>query len=84
LVAGPRWVPETKTDWPTDRRSKDIFDFDVASIFTVEEQAKEETYEKKLVTTRSSSFLSLLLAASCFLLVCCFTYDPEDGGCINT
>jgi hypothetical protein len=21
LVAGPRWVPDTKTDWPTDRLS---------------------------------------------------------------
>jgi hypothetical protein len=21
LVVGPRWVPDTKTDWPTDRRS---------------------------------------------------------------
>jgi hypothetical protein len=21
LVMGPRWVPDTKTDWPTDRRS---------------------------------------------------------------
>jgi hypothetical protein len=21
LFAGPRWVPNTKTDWPTDRRS---------------------------------------------------------------
>jgi hypothetical protein len=21
LVAGPRWVPDTKTDWPTDCRS---------------------------------------------------------------
>jgi hypothetical protein len=21
LVAGPRWVPDTKTDWPTDYRS---------------------------------------------------------------
>jgi hypothetical protein len=20
LVAGPRWVPDTKTDWPTHRR----------------------------------------------------------------
>jgi hypothetical protein len=28
LVAGPRWVPDTKTDWPTDRRSSYNFDFD--------------------------------------------------------
>jgi hypothetical protein len=21
LVAGPRWVPDAKTNWPTDRRS---------------------------------------------------------------
>jgi hypothetical protein len=21
LVASPKWVPDTKTDWPTDRRS---------------------------------------------------------------
>jgi hypothetical protein len=21
LVVGPRWVPDIKTDWPTDRRS---------------------------------------------------------------
>jgi hypothetical protein len=21
LVVGPRWVPDTKPDWPTDRRS---------------------------------------------------------------
>jgi hypothetical protein len=21
LVAGPRWRPDTRTDWPTDRRS---------------------------------------------------------------
>jgi hypothetical protein len=28
LVAGPRWVPDTKTDWPTDCRSYYNFDFD--------------------------------------------------------
>jgi hypothetical protein len=28
LVTGPRWMPDTKTDWPTDRRSYDNFDFD--------------------------------------------------------
>jgi hypothetical protein len=28
LVAGPRWVPDTKMDWPTDRRSYYNFDFD--------------------------------------------------------
>jgi hypothetical protein len=22
LVTGPRWAPDTKTDWPTDRRSQ--------------------------------------------------------------
>jgi hypothetical protein len=22
LVAGPRWAPDTRTDWPTDCRSK--------------------------------------------------------------
>jgi hypothetical protein len=21
VVGGPRWMPDTKTDWPTDRRS---------------------------------------------------------------
>jgi hypothetical protein len=29
LVAGPRWAPDTKTDWPTDCRSKCDFDFDL-------------------------------------------------------
>jgi hypothetical protein len=29
LVEGPRWVPDTKTDWPTDCRSSYNFDFDV-------------------------------------------------------
>jgi hypothetical protein len=28
LVAGPRWVPDTKTDWPTDCRSQYNFGFD--------------------------------------------------------
>jgi hypothetical protein len=27
LVMGPRWVPNTKRDWPTDRRSHHNFDF---------------------------------------------------------
>jgi hypothetical protein len=27
LVAGPRWEPDTKTDWPTDRRSQISFNF---------------------------------------------------------
>jgi hypothetical protein len=27
MVAGPRWEPDTKIDWPTDRRSKYNFDF---------------------------------------------------------
>jgi hypothetical protein len=27
LVAGSRWMPDTKTDWPTDRRSQYNFDF---------------------------------------------------------
>jgi hypothetical protein len=27
LVAGPRWVPDTKTDWPTDCRSEINFNF---------------------------------------------------------
>jgi hypothetical protein len=26
LVAGPRWVPDTKTDWPNDRKSSYKFD----------------------------------------------------------
>jgi hypothetical protein len=29
LVAGPTWVPDTKTDWPNDRRSKYNFDSDL-------------------------------------------------------
>jgi hypothetical protein len=29
LVAGPRWTPDTKTDWPTDCRSLCDFDFDL-------------------------------------------------------
>jgi hypothetical protein len=29
LVAGPKWVLETKTDWPTDCRSQYNFDFDI-------------------------------------------------------
>jgi hypothetical protein len=28
LVMGPRWVPHTRTDWPTDWRSLCGFDFD--------------------------------------------------------
>jgi hypothetical protein len=36
LVIDPRWVPDTKTDWPTDRWSHhnwDIdFDFDGSSV----------------------------------------------------
>jgi hypothetical protein len=28
FVAGSRWVPDTKTDWPTDCRSKYNFEFD--------------------------------------------------------
>jgi hypothetical protein len=28
LVAGPRWWADTRTDWPTDRRSSNSFDFD--------------------------------------------------------
>jgi hypothetical protein len=28
LVTGPRWAPDTKTDWPTDCRSQCDFDFD--------------------------------------------------------
>jgi hypothetical protein len=27
LVAGPTWVPDIKTDWPTDRRWENNFDF---------------------------------------------------------
>jgi hypothetical protein len=27
LVAGPRWLPDTKIDWPTDRRSQYNFDY---------------------------------------------------------
>jgi hypothetical protein len=27
LVAGSRWVPDTKTDWPTDYRSYINFNF---------------------------------------------------------
>jgi hypothetical protein len=29
LVTGPRWVPEAKIDWPTDRRSYYNFHFDL-------------------------------------------------------
>jgi hypothetical protein len=28
-VAGPRWVPDTKADWPADCRSQYNFDFDI-------------------------------------------------------
>jgi hypothetical protein len=28
MVAGSRWWPDTRTDWPTDRRSYYNFDFD--------------------------------------------------------
>jgi hypothetical protein len=28
LVAGPKWAPDIKTDWPTDCRSQCDFDFD--------------------------------------------------------
>jgi hypothetical protein len=28
LIAGTRWVPDTKPDWPTDRRSKYNVDYD--------------------------------------------------------
>jgi hypothetical protein len=28
LVAGPRWAPDSKTDWPTDCRSSCDFDFE--------------------------------------------------------
>jgi hypothetical protein len=31
LVAGPRWESDTKTDWPTDRRSQGNFDFDLVA-----------------------------------------------------
>jgi hypothetical protein len=27
LVKGPRWAPDTKTDWPTDFRSQINFNF---------------------------------------------------------
>jgi hypothetical protein len=29
LATRPRWVPDTKTDWPTDCRSKYKFDFEL-------------------------------------------------------
>jgi hypothetical protein len=29
LVTGPRWRPDTRPDWPTDRRSQDNFDLDL-------------------------------------------------------
>jgi hypothetical protein len=29
LVVGPRWAPDTKTDWPTDCRSQINFNFTV-------------------------------------------------------
>jgi hypothetical protein len=32
LVAGSRWVPDTKTDWPTDCQSKCDFDFGFKAI----------------------------------------------------
>jgi hypothetical protein len=31
LVAGPRWVPDTKTDWPTGRNRTD-FDMGVTVV----------------------------------------------------
>jgi hypothetical protein len=29
LVMGPRWVPDRKTDWPTDRQLQHNFGFDL-------------------------------------------------------
>jgi hypothetical protein len=30
LVKGPRWAPDTKTDWPTDCRSQINFNFNLS------------------------------------------------------
>jgi hypothetical protein len=35
LVADPRWVPDTKMDWPTDCRSQFKFDFDFDLNFSI-------------------------------------------------
>jgi hypothetical protein len=35
FVKGTGWVPDTMTDWSTDRRSEDIFDFDATVLVCI-------------------------------------------------
>jgi hypothetical protein len=41
LVAGPRWAPDTMTDWQTDCRSYCDFDFEQESVIGRAPDGKE-------------------------------------------